>query len=93
MLKEKILNRLPGIITYGLTPPKAVNSPEKIKEISEKQIERIKNLDLDGLVIYDIQDEKDRIEDNRPFPFIETIDPLTYSNEHLRDLKIGRAHV
>lgn len=90
MLKEKILNRLPGIITYGLTPPKAVNSPEKTKEISEKQIERIKNLDLDGLVLYDIQDEKDRIKDNRPFPFIETIDPLTYSNEYLRDLKVPK---
>ena len=90
MLKDKILNRLPGIITYGLTPPKAVNSPEKIKEISEKQIERIKNLDLDGLVIYDIQDEKDRTEDNRPFPFIETIDPMTYSDEHLSDLKVPK---
>ncbi len=90
MLKEKIINRKPGIITYGLTPPKAINSPEKIKEISEKQIERIKSLNIDALVIYDIQDEKDRIEDNRPFPFIETIDPLTYSNEYLQDLHIPK---
>ncbi len=90
MLKEKIINKKPGIITYGLTPPKAVNSQEKIKEISEKQIERIKGLDIDGLVIYDIQDEKDRIEDDRPFPFIETIDPLVYSKEYLQDLQIPK---
>lgn len=90
MLKDKILNRKPGIITYGLTPPKVVNSPEKIKEISEKQIERIKSLDIDGLVIYDIQDEKDRIENDRPFPFLETIDPLKYSNEYLSELQVSK---
>jgi len=90
MLKEKILSRKTGIITYGLTPPKAVNTPEKIKEISHKQIERIKNLDIDGLVIYDLQDEKDRIEDDRPYPFIETIDPLTYSNEYLNALQMPK---
>ncbi|WP_010248439.1 methylenetetrahydrofolate reductase [Acetivibrio cellulolyticus] len=90
MLKEKILNRRPGIVTYGLTPPKAVNSQEKIKEISEKQTERIKDLDIDGLVIYDIQDEKDRIEDSRPFPFLETIDPLIYSNEYLKNLAVPK---
>lgn len=90
MLKDKILNKKPGIITYGFTPPKAVNPPEKIKEISEKQIERIKKLEVDGLVIYDIQDEKDRIEADRPFPYIETIDPLTYSNEYLDVLQIPK---
>jgi hypothetical protein len=90
MLKDKIINRKPGIITYGLTPPKAVNPPEKIKEISEKQVERIKNLDIDGLVIYDIQDEKDRIESDRPFPFLETIDPLVYSNEYLSELQVSK---
>lgn len=90
MLKDKILNRKPGIVTYGLTPPKVGNPPEKIKEISEKQIERIKNLDIDGLVIYDIQDEKDRTDADRPFPFIETIDPHIYSNEYLKELHIPK---
>ena len=90
MLKDKILNRKSGIITYGFTPPKAGNAPEKIKEISEKQIERIKTINVDGLVIYDIQDEKDRIEIDRPFPFMETIDPLTYSNEYLAALQLPK---
>ncbi len=90
MLKDKILNRKSGIVTYGITPPKAVNPPEKIKEISEKQIERIKTIDVDGLVIYDIQDEKDRIEIDRPFPFLETIDPLSYSNEYLDALQLPK---
>jgi len=36
MLKQKILNRESGIITYGITPPKKNNTEEKIKEISQK---------------------------------------------------------
>lgn len=90
MLKQKILNRRPGIITYGITPPKKNNSNEKIIEISEKQVEQISKLKIDGLVIYDIQDEKDRNTENRPFPFIETIDPLVYSEQYLKDLEIPK---
>jgi|BioPla2DNA2_1021312.scaffolds.fasta_scaffold24405_2 hypothetical protein len=90
MLKDKILNKKSGIITYGFTPPKAANPPDKIKEISEKQIERIRTIDVDGLVIYDIQDEKDRTETERPFPFLETLDPLMYSNEYLDALQLPK---
>jgi len=90
MLKQKILNRESGIITYGITPPKKNNTEEKIKEISQKHIERISGLDIDGLVIYDLQDEKERVSEERPFPFIETIDPQIYSENYLKDLKIPK---
>lgn len=90
MIKEKILNKKPGIITYGITPPKKNNTVDKITEISQKQVERIKQLDIDGLVIYDIQDEKDRNTEERPFPFLETVDPLVYSDEYLKDLEIPK---
>ncbi|WP_265445201.1 methylenetetrahydrofolate reductase [Acetivibrio straminisolvens] len=90
MLKQKIINRESGIITYGITPPKKNNTEEKIKEISQKHIERIKGLDIDGLVIYDLQDEKDRIAEDRPFPFMETVDPQTYSENYLNALKIPK---
>ena len=62
MLMEKIVNRRSGIITYGITPPKKNNTLEKINEVARKQIERINSLDIDGLVLYDLQDEKDEIE-------------------------------
>ncbi|SET17702.1 Methylenetetrahydrofolate reductase [Natronincola peptidivorans] len=90
MLKEKILRRESGIITYGLTPPKQRNTLEKIQEISQKQIERIQNLEIDGLVIYDIQEEADRIKDERPFPFLPTLDPGLYSNKYLEELNIPK---
>ena len=66
MLKEKILNRRPGIVTYGFTPPKRQNAPEKIAEIVEKQITRINSLPIDGLILYDIQDEVTRLTAERP---------------------------
>ncbi|OCL26107.1 5,10-methylenetetrahydrofolate reductase [Orenia metallireducens] len=89
-LKDKILNKETGIILYGLTPPKEKNTTDRIVEISQKQISRIKNLDIDGLVLYDIQDESDRIKEERPFPFLPTIDPAIYSRNYLDELKIPK---
>lgn len=90
MLKNKILNRDTGIITYAITPPRKGNSEERIVEISQKHMERIKNIDMDGLIIYDIQDEADRLKDERPFPFFETIDPAIYANEYMQDLNVEK---
>jgi hypothetical protein len=83
MLKEKIKNKESGILFYGMTPPKAKNTKEDLDRIAKKHIERIEPLDIDGLVLYDIQDESDRTKDERPFPFIETIDPCDYAKNYL----------
>lgn len=90
MLKDKILNKNTGIITYAITPPKKTNSIEKIAEISQRHVERIKNIDIDGLIIYDIQDETDRLKDERPFPFFETVDPSIYNKDYLRELDVAK---
>ncbi len=79
MLKEKIQSKQSGILFYGLTPPKATNTKEDIERITQKHINRIKPLDLDGLVLYDIQDESDRTSEKRPFPFIKTLDSTSSS--------------
>ena len=39
--------------------------------------------DLDGLVLYDIDDESDRNPEERPFPFLPTMDPADYLSRHL----------
>lgn len=90
MLKQKILNKAAGILTYGLTPPKANNAPEQIREIAAKQIERIKELEVDGLLIYDIQDEADRTGNERPFPFLHTVESTVYANDFLHELHIPK---
>jgi hypothetical protein len=89
-LKEKIANRLPGIVTYGFTPPKRQYSPEKIDEIVARQISRINSLPIDGLILYDIQDEINRITAERPFPFLPTIDPFVYSETYLKTVKVPK---
>ena len=88
MLRKKIIERKPGILLYGLTPPKQEYTSEKTAEIAQKQIERINSLDIDGLILYDIQDETSRTDKTRPFPFLPTIDPQHYKEQFLSTCKI-----
>ena len=90
MLVDKIKNRESGIILYGITPPKKGTSSEKLEEISSRQIHRLQSLKVDGLILYDIQDEKSRTSEERPFPFMETLDSFSYSEEYLYSLPIPK---
>lgn len=83
MLKDKIKNRQSGILLYGLTPPKVNYGEDRIREIAQKQMIRIDNLDVDGIILYDIQDEASRIDKERPFPFLQTVEPSKYAKEYL----------
>ena len=88
--QDKVNNQESGIVVYGITPPKAGTDADKIQEIAQKQIERLSGLDLDGLILYDIQDEESRTSVERPFPFMETLDGLQYSQNQLNDLNIAK---
>ncbi len=90
MLTDKIRKKEEGIILYGITPPKVKHTEEEIKEIAKKHVERISKLNVDGLVLYDIQDESHRTDEKRPFPFIKTINPCEYSKNYLQDLSTPR---
>lgn len=90
MLKEKILNRNSNLIFYGLTPPKSDLSEEKLSEIASRQIDRLKGIELDGLILYDIQDESSRNDSPRPFPFMPTLSPDFYSRHYLKESKLDK---
>lgn len=90
MLKDKILNREAGILLYGMTPPKENTDIAKVSEIASKHMNRIKSLDIDGVVLYDIQDESARNEDARPFPFLPTFEPQKYSGDFLEGLDLPK---
>ena len=90
MIPSAITQRTSGLLTYGITPPKKEHTEEKIREICHAQVERIRSLPVDALILYDIQDEKDRVDEKRPFPFLETIDPLVYGDEYLYDLDLPK---
>jgi len=90
MLVDKIKNRESGIILYGITPPKKGMSSEKIKEIASRQIQRLESQKIDGLILYDIQDEESRTSEERPFPFMATLDSFSYSEEYLKSLPVPK---
>jgi hypothetical protein len=74
-----------GILLFGITPPKASTDPADRDRIAGVTLQRLAPLDLDGLILYDIDDESDRVADDRPFPYLSTIDPAQYYADHLRD--------
>lgn len=90
LLKDRFKNKESGLLFYGLTPPKQNNDDEKIRDIANKQIERLKGLELDGLILYDIQDESSRTDLTRPFPFLATLSPDDYSDNYLTQLELPR---
>jgi hypothetical protein len=88
MSDEKGLTRLltegrSGVLLFSVTPPKRRESEARVKEIAEVTLNRLAGLDLDGLILYDIDDESDRIPDERPFPYLPTLDPARYHAEYL----------
>ena len=71
-------------LLFAITPPRASTQAERLAEIAQATIERLDPLDLDGLVLYDIDDETSRNPVERPFPFSPTVDPSAYRAENLR---------
>lgn len=48
--------------------------------IERDRLERVNDIDFDGLIVYDIQDENSRTNKPRPFPFKMTHDTRLYSS-------------
>ncbi|MBM7519889.1 methylenetetrahydrofolate reductase [Nocardioides nitrophenolicus] len=70
-------------VLFAITPPRRSTPAERLPEIARATTQRLEGLDLDGLVLYDIDDESSRNPAERPFPFTPTVDPSTYRSEHL----------
>ncbi|MBD2757291.1 methylenetetrahydrofolate reductase [Spirosoma validum] len=90
MFLEKIKSGESGVLLYGITPPKAGTTPERVTEIAQKTMERLATLDIDALVVYDVQDESARTAEERPFPFINALDPLVFASGYLDTLTIPK---
>lgn len=72
-----------GVLLFGITPPRLSTSPERVREISAATLARLDALDVDGLALYDIDDESDRNPQERPFPYLPTMDPAAYYQQYL----------
>jgi len=84
-LITRIGRRNDGFVLFALTPPRAATSADRLPEIAAATKHRLDGLGLDGLALYDIDDESDRNPAQRPFPFSPTVDPAIYRDQHLAD--------
>ena len=89
-LAEKLITRTGGIWLYGLAPPKAHTPSDRLKSIAVQQASRFQSMQIDGLIVYDIQDEAERTAKPRPFPFLPTIDPAVYAYDYLAAQHVPR---
>jgi Methylenetetrahydrofolate reductase len=70
-------------LLFALTPPRLATDRDTAQEIADTTVARLRPLGLDGLILYDIDDETERNAAERPFPFIPTLDPADYLADHL----------
>ncbi len=79
MLRDKLLDPASAVLLYGTTPPRAGSDAGAVESAAAELAARLAPLPLDGVVVYDIQDETGRSAAARPFPFMGTIDPRDYA--------------
>ncbi|WP_277210292.1 methylenetetrahydrofolate reductase [Isoptericola croceus] len=71
------------LLLFAITPPRRTTTPDDAQRIADRTCERLAGLGLDGLVLYDIDDETDRNPDDRPFPYLPTLDPAEFRARYL----------
>ncbi|MGQ9927456.1 MAG: hypothetical protein ACUVS4_11350 [Chloroflexaceae bacterium] len=67
------------LVLYGTTPPRADAPPERSAELAGRLAQSLGDLPLDGVVVYDVQDESGRTSAPRPFPFFPAGDPRAHA--------------
>jgi hypothetical protein len=72
-----------GVLFYGVTPPQSRTTPERADEIASVMLQRLLPLSLDALIVYDVDAESDRSQQERPFPFVPMMDPGHFHDRHL----------
>lgn len=72
-----------GVLLVGITPPRRSVPDAQAAQIAEVTLGRLATVDIDGLILYDIDDESDRNPQERPFPYLPTMDPAAFHRDHL----------
>jgi hypothetical protein len=80
-LKSRLLDPREAVLLYGTTPPRAGTAESAVREAADKLAARLAPLPVDGVVVYDIQDESGRTDTPRPFAFTGTVDPRGYASK------------
>lgn len=72
-----------GVLLYGLTPPRGTTTPEQADAVAVATLSRLRSVQIDGLILYDVDAEADRSSTPRPFPFMPMMDPAVFLDRHL----------
>ena len=72
-----------GVLLYGLTPPRGTSTPEQADAVAQAALTRLRPVQVDGLILYDVDAEADRSPGPRPFPFMPMMDPADFLARHL----------
>ena len=87
-LKSRLADAAQAVLLYGTTPPRLGTAAAEVEAAADKLAARLAGVPLDGLVVYDIQDESGRSALPRPFPFAGTVDPRVYAA--ILERRLGR---
>ena len=87
-LQQRIADRIGEFLIFAVTPPRLTTGPEQSRQIADVTLARLGSVGIDGLVLYDIDDESDRNPDKRPFPFLPTMDPAAFLARDLVGLDV-----
>lgn len=87
-LVRRIRDGESGFLIFAVTPPRLATARDRTQQIADVTAARLSTLDLDGLILYDIDDETSRNPAQRPFPFVPTLDPGLYLADHLAALRL-----
>ena len=82
-LIRRVTSNTGGFLLFALTPPRLATPVDRVQEIADATVARLQPLNLDGLILYDIDDEAARNPTQRPFPFTPTLDPAHYLANNL----------
>ncbi|MCD2191624.1 5,10-methylenetetrahydrofolate reductase [Actinomycetospora soli] len=74
-----------GVLLYGLTPPRQTSTPAQAADIAAAALARLRSIEVDGLILYDVDAEADRSDAPRPFPFLPMMDPAHFLEGYLPD--------
>jgi hypothetical protein len=72
-----------GVLLYGLTPPRGTTTPDQADAVADAALARLRDVQIDGLILYDVDAEADRSSTSRPFPFMPMMDPAVFLDRHL----------
>lgn len=87
-LIDQIADGSGGFLLFALTPPRSQTAGDRAQEIADATLARLRPLDLDAVVLYDIADEVSRNPAERPFPFMPTLDPAIFLSDNLTSLQL-----